>query len=658
MIRPDRMTFANVFLLKEDTAAVTRALAELEAIEVSQSDISKEGTALHSFDLREAAGALESLRSRVARVAQVFEVEPQSVPASDVRVDPERIAAQIEEEFKAIEAKAIDLSTRMAQKREQRERLDILAWVVAALEREGLDAATIAGSSYVAMELGAVSRIAFYRLHETAELAGHKVFSLGHFGDKEFTAAVTTPDRREELTEGLNAARFERVALGEEFFEDGRLSTHAVEMRMWQTREDVTETGLEILELTREHGDNVKKWRSEIEVNSRLINSMENYLQAAYTAIVTGWIPTKNLAFVRERLSSLTSGKVAVVAAESGNVEAGHGGHAHAGPPVRLSNPSFIRPFEFLVGLYGLPAYNGIDPTILLALTFTLLFGAMFGDVGQGGVLIALGALAWWAFRRGGALKDVGMVLVWCGCSAIVFGFLYGSVFGNEDILHPLWLRPMTSILTVLIIGVVLGAGVISLGIIVNVVQNLLSRNYKDALFGEWAASTLAFYWGVLFLFFLVGTGRSSMVTIWLVIGVLAPPLLATMFGAEIWDHVKGRASTEGAAGVISRTLELMLGSLTNTISFARVPAFALNHAALMSTVFVIAEMFKGPGITGTVVSQTNVVIGNILVILLEGLVVFIQAMRLQYYEFFGKFFHHQGRPFEPLSLRDGRSVA
>jgi V/A-type H+-transporting ATPase subunit I len=137
------------------------------------------------------------------------------------------------------------------------------------------------------------------------------------------------------------------------------------------------------------------------------------------------------------------------------------------------------------------------------------------------------------------------------------------------------------------------------------------------------------------------------------------PAILATMFGAEIWDHAMGRSSGEGAAGVISRALEVALGSLTNTISFARVPAFALNHAALMSAVFVIAAMFKGPGgVTGALVAKTNVVLGNILVIGLEGLIVFIQVMRLHYYEFFGKFFHHQGRPFAPLSLTDRRSVA
>ena len=292
MIRPDRMTLANIFLLKEDSAAVTGALAEMEVIEVSESKLPSEEALLQAIDTRDASAALEGLRSRLMQVAQAMGVEGDNVPASSIRVDPERIAALIDGEFKALEARANELKVRMAKSREAREKYDILAWVAAALEREGLDAATMAGSSYLAMELGAVARITFYRLSEAAALAGHRIFSLGHFGEKEFIAAVTTPDRRDELFEGLSAARFDRVALDDEFFVDGRLSTQVVEMRMWQAREDVTEAGLEITRLVRERGDAIRKWRAEVEVNIHLLESMENYLRGEYSALITGWIPT------------------------------------------------------------------------------------------------------------------------------------------------------------------------------------------------------------------------------------------------------------------------------------------------------------------------------------------------------------------------------
>ena len=218
----------------------------------------------------------------------------------------------------------------------------------------------------------------------------------------------------------------------------------------------------------------------------------------------------------------------------------------------------------------------------------------------------------------------------------------------------------MQSIQTLLIAGVILGVSIISLGLIVNIIQNLWVRNYKEAIFGEWAGSSLLFYWGAIFLFYMVSRGVSTHAIIWLMALVLLPPLFGTVFGAEIWDRLTGKGGTSDPTGAISRPIELMLGSLTNTVSFARVPAFALNHAALMATVFVIGDLFKGTGggVTGAIVSGTNAVLGNILVLGLEGLVVFVQVMRLQYYEFFGKFFHHQGRPFEPLSLRDWRSVA
>lgn len=661
MLRPERMTLAAVMLLREHTAEVTRALAESECVEVARTEALGGAEGLHSLDLAGAEAALDALSTRLGQAVTALGAEEADVPAESLRIDPEHVAERVEAEFAPLEAEMAGLVERMRKGREARERADLLAWLVAALEQHGIDPAAVKGSRYIAMEVGSVPRAAMTRVREAAEAAGHKVFNVGHFGARALVVAVTVPEERQDMLDGLTAARFERAEIKEQYFVDGQFVPDAAEMEMWEVREDVAEAGLALVALRKRRGAEVLKWRAEVEANLRLLSAMERYSAGSYTCIIGAWIPTRSLEAVKAKLRERAHDGVEVrtigFACDQGRHEAHEG--EEGGPPTKLSNPWFIRPFEFIVGLYGSPAYDAIDPTPFVALTFVLFFGAMFGDVGHGAVLALLGGLGWFFWRKGGTLKDLGMVLVGCGLSAIAFGFVYGSIFGDEEIIRALWLHPAKEPERLLFGGVILGAVVINLGLMINVAQRFMARQYKEGLFGEWALSTMLFYWGAMYLFYLAYTGQGDKIKWPLLAVILITPLAATTFGATLWDAVVGHKREEEMAGTLFRPVELMLASLTNTISFVRVPAFALNHAALMGTVFLIAEVLKGPGgPVGEFSSKVDVVIGNITVIALEGLVVFVQSMRLQYYEFFGKFFHHQGRPFEPLALRDGRSVA
>lgn len=311
--------------------------------------------------------------------------------------------------------------------------------------------------------------------------------------------------------------------------------------------------------------------------------------------------------------------------------------------PTLLKNNWLIRPFEFLVKMYGLPSYNEIDPTGFVALVYLLLFGMMFGDVGQG-VIIALAGLLL-AFKR----VALGGIMVGAGMSAIIFGFLYGSIFGMEDVLVPMMMNPMDDINTMLIIGISLGAFLLMSAMILNIVNSIKKKEVGQFLFDRNGIAGLLFYGLIIytaagFIFKFAYT-----IPLGVTIGILIFLLILIFFKHPLENIIRRRKDIlpEDKSGFFIEAffelIDMLLSFLSNTVSFVRVSAFAINHVGLSMAVMIMSEMFTGTG------SIIVIVIGNIVVIGLEGLIVGIQGMRLTYYELFSRFFSGEGRPFTPL---------
>jgi len=297
-------------------------------------------------------------------------------------------------------------------------------------------------------------------------------------------------------------------------------------------------------------------------------------------------------------------------------------------PPLVLRNPWWARPFELFPRLVGMPGAGGADPSVLLAFTVPLMFGYMFGDVGQGLVLAAVG----WALRnRVPTLR----LLVPGGVAASGFGFAFGSVFCLETVIHPLWLLPLQAPLPVLLVPLVAGAVLLTLGLLIE----LLEAWWQQRL-GHWArddAPALLVYLGVLGAL-LHPAGWLAVVAgaLWAIAGgVAGVKRPGTALGARL------RAGFAGLGELVEKTLQVLI----NTLSFARVGAFALAHAGLASAVVALAEA-AGHGIGFWLI----VVLGNLLILTVEGLIVSIQTTRLVLFEFFTRFFKPEGRAFRPLA--------
>ena len=317
-------------------------------------------------------------------------------------------------------------------------------------------------------------------------------------------------------------------------------------------------------------------------------------------------------------------------------------------PPTKLKNPRILKPFEMFVEMYGLPAYHEMDPTLFIALTYTFMFGVMFGDVGQGACL-ALGGFFLYKMKK---MRLAGIVAV-AGVWSVIFGFLYGSLFGFEEAIPALWMKPMDNIMTTLMLAIGFGAALILVAMVLNMVNAVRAKEYGRLLFNQSGLAGLACYGFVVFcaLLFATGHGLPATVLIGVAVGV---PLVAILM-KEPLSHLierKGHIFPEGSkvmffVEALVEGFDVVLSYATNTISFVRVGAFALSHAGMMGVVMTLAGLEKGNP------NWIIIILGNILVACLEGLVVGIQVLRLEYYEMFSRFYTGNGKPFVSFKKRN-----
>ncbi len=319
-------------------------------------------------------------------------------------------------------------------------------------------------------------------------------------------------------------------------------------------------------------------------------------------------------------------------------------------PPTQLKNNKFVRPFETIIRLYGLPSYYEIDPTPFLAITFCLMFGIMFGDIGQGLVYFIAGLIV----QK--KMMQAGKILQRLGGSSIIFGFVYGSLFGLEQEQLP-WLpsligKPLDpkNIPSILIAGVVFGVVVMSISFILGVINSIRVGNVEIGIFGKNGLAGYIFYMSLITAAVAV-TGVIKLPLIVPILTLLGSLLLMVMKEPLTNLVINKRPLVHGTFGnymteSIFEGVETVLGTLSNAISFIRVGAFALNHAGLFLAFLVMSELMPNIALKILIL-----LLGNLLILVLEGLVVFIQGLRLQYYEMFGKYFQGDGIEFKPVRI-------
>jgi V/A-type H+-transporting ATPase subunit I len=357
--------------------------------------------------------------------------------------------------------------------------------------------------------------------------------------------------------------------------------------------------------------------------------------------ILCGWMPKQDIKRFQEDLK--TESDLVLIIEENHN-------NIISKPPTKLKNPALFRPFEMFIRMYGLPDYNEFDPTVLIGLTYSFLFGFMFGDVGQGLCLLIGGYLLYRTKKI-----NLAAIISCCGLFSTIFGFLFGSIFGFEDIIEAAWLRPgqaMTTLPfigrlnTVFVITVALGMGIIVITMILNIINSFQSHDVEKTWFDTNGAAGLVFYLSLILVIVLFMTGNPLPASAVMAV-MFGLPLILLFFKEPLSALAEKKAAhLEGGKGMfivqgLFELFEVMLSYFSNTVSFVRVGAFAVSHAAMMEVVLMLSGYESGT--TNWIV----VVFGNLLVCGMEGLIVGIQVLRLEYYELFSRFYRGTGRAFE-----------
>ncbi len=456
-----------------------------------------------------------------------------------------------------------------------------------------------------------------------------------------------------ELPGAAGAPSEERVRL------NGRIATAAAQVEAARQ---------EMAELARVHGPALVTARKQLQATLAVLRAQQSFGRSAMVYCISGWVPHDRVEAVRRIVAEVTAGSGLVEEVEPEADERVRAGQEAV--PVQFAPSRWLKPFQGLISAFGAPRYNEIDPSPFVALSFVAMFGVMFGDVGQGLTIALLGL--WLHRTRRPSLapfRDGGVLLFFCGLAAMVFGFCYGSVFGyeNEALLKPLWVSPLRDVTRVLKAAVGLGILCISGAIVINILNRLRNRRWFESVFDKFGILGIVFYWGAL------GIGlkaaRAGELDAGQFVFVVILPLALLFLREPLHNLLHRRRPLEG--GLLTflleasvETLETVTVFLGSTVSFVRVGAFALSHAALCLAIFSVVDMLRqlpGSGLWALLV----LIFGNLLVIFMEGMVAMIQGVRLEYYELFSKYFPGDGilyRPFvlseQPLAQEKGEQEA
>lgn len=391
-----------------------------------------------------------------------------------------------------------------------------------------------------------------------------------------------------------------------------------------------------------------------------------NFKSSSRTVIFSGWLPLSKKEKLTETIKRASENRCYLEwnEVESKDIIADQ-------VPVQFNNPKILAPFQMLVSNFGVPQYGTIDPTPFVMPVYLSMFGLMFADIGQGCILSLLGILGVHFLKNNEQKKglcDLSWLVIWCGLSSMLFGVLFGSFFGM-GLFKPLWFdfhgiisghssgnSVIKNVYDILSITLYFGISVIFLGLLFNWINMIRTGKWIDLFFDKGGILGGWIYAGGIYIAaYMVGHNYKEFppgIIMFVLVGL--PSLL--IFIKEPYHYLKHTSGhSDKKLNIftiltffmqwIVELLEIFSGYLSNTLSFMRVAGLGIAHVCLMISFFTLAEMTSG------IMSVLILILGNILVIGLEGLSAGIQALRLNYYEFFTKFFHGTGKLYTPISL-------
>ena len=447
--------------------------------------------------------------------------------------------------------------------------------------------------------------------------------------DRALVLAASSTDNAAILDRALKSAFFEPITLPPEALGRPAEALGALQRKAREIQDRLHHLDRERQKLASELSPDLSSLCRRATACGKLAEAIRRFPKHGEVFLISGWVPAIDLDRVRKAVEGAAGHPIAmeVLKADANRQSV----------PTLVRSPRWLQPFEELVTTFGISSYNELDPTLIVTVSFLIMYGMMFGDLGHGLLLLVTGL--WLRHRK----LQFGILVAAAGGSGMLFGLLYGAAFGHQ-IMRAAWLQPLEGIWTVLITAVAGGVVLLNIGFAMNLVNAWRSNDWPRLFLEKNGVVGISLYWTLLGGGVGVGFGILPNRVL-----LLIPLLCALLWIHEplanwIW-HRPSAPMSEALVTGFFELFETVTGYASNSLSFIRLGAFAVAHE----------------GLSGLVVSYSRgrwgwlvLFLGTVLVVGFEGVIVGIQALRLEYYEFFGRFFQGRGRPFVPLSLQTG----
>jgi V/A-type H+-transporting ATPase subunit I len=621
---PLEMKKAGLYMVDADAHAAALALARLAVLhpleDVSGSEALQDYPAAPYYDV------YHDLNSRFGKISGFLKKPLKAPVVSDELVTLDQLQS-LDRQLKDLWAR---ISALEEQSRRQNEKVGAIRQLSNSLQKFSsldLDLGRLRRhGQFLRIVVGTVPAENFGQLRRALSLTQFMIKTFYSSEGSEHVVVFGPSQQRDEVGDLLQSADFRELTVPQEFSGSPAQLQADLDRQIEQAQAQLQQLRHALSELI---DDN----RATLQSAQALLRQARPYASLATVlrgkgglVYLQGWVPAHRDDEIRRRLGEQLQFPFQLEFAEPEQQEFDN-------VPSLLEKSWLLRPFQGLVKNFGMPGYREVDPSGLFALSYILMFGMMFGDIGHGAV-IALASLFF--LRRFPGVTIVGVL---AGLSSMLFGWVYGSLFGYEHVVPPLWMSPMHDPVQVLLLAVLWGAGFIVIANLLAIRNFLAVGQLEQALYSGKGVAGLVFYLAAFHAAYQVAfNGRFGLLES---ITVMAP--LAVIVGFQ-WRQSSG-GLVERILVVFIEGLEHIISNVSGTLSFLRVAAFSLNHIALAAAVFAIAGMLDsfGHGVT--------VLLGNLFIIVLEGAIVAIQCLRLEYYEGFSRFFSGKGRAFEPLKF-------
>lgn len=649
MFTPEKMDQIHVVFSDKDVTSVAETVVQQGTLQlVDAADVEPWAQNLDRAVVGETSEAMAFRRQRIETLLKQLNLDEDFTGIKSTKDSWNELDQQISEIEHSVQA----VLSQREETRNELQRLIELKMHVQEVPQFEFSIGERNGYSYLTVETGRINDENLEILKKGLQSLLHVLTPLDHFGGRTTILVIVLRRDHERLQSILRDAGFQPLKLDREtkplspqIIRELNEKTENLNHRLSEIESEIEKTG-------KKYHQFLKSLLYTIKRNVLKRQILKYFRKTQKTYLISGWLPTKEHDNFIGEIRKATQNRCVIEVVPAEQVTAVREGKTDV--PVQLKNPRLLKPFELITGAYGMPSYQTIDPTPILGISFLLMFGMMFGDVGHGLVLGIMGSLFTLKSHKE-LLKNIGLLLFYAGCSSVLFGILFGSVFGIEDFIPALWIRPMESIKTLLNVAIYFGIGMISLSIGINCVNALRKKKFLNIIFDKAGLLAAIVYWcGILITMRLFTVKSEAKATLPLLAVVMMFGSIVLLFLKEpIVQLIQGKRELfhEGFGtwmmGGLVEMLELILGFLSNTISFVRVAAFGLAHAGLFIAIFALSDAVGG--LAGGLISFIILLLGNIMIIAFELLVVTIQAMRLEFYEFFNRFFETSTVGYRPI---------